>query len=249
MIPNAVEIVKKAEEASVTIRVMGAAAVAIHCTQNAHLLDKMGRKLSDLDFVALSSKFKEVRQVFEKAGYTAARVGYGVSIAEHGKRMILDSPGKAFRADVFFDRLEMCHTIDFTKRLNADCPTIPLAELLLEKTQIVKMNEKDIIDVIVLLTEHDVGHGDRETVNSDHISSILSKDWGFCYTVTTNLRNLKERVARYPALSDEAGEPVRSRIDSLVTRIQEEPKSLAWKARARIGPTKKWYNDVEEVVR
>jgi hypothetical protein len=31
--------------------------------------------------------------------------------------------------------------------------------------------------------------------------------------------------------------------------IEEAPKSLKWKARARIGPKAKWYNVVEEVYR
>ena len=39
----------------------------------------------------------------------------------------------------------MCHDIPFKDRLEIDYPTIPLAELLLEKMQIVQINEKDLI--------------------------------------------------------------------------------------------------------
>jgi len=79
----------------------------------------------------------------------------------------------------------------FLKRLEIDYPTISLADLLLEKMQIVKLNEKDILDTIVMLREHDVGEGDKETINSDRVSGLLSDDWGFYYTVTTNLGKIK----------------------------------------------------------
>lgn len=53
--------------------------------------------------------------------------------------------------DVFLNKLEICHVIDYSKRLELDSPTVPLAELLLQKLQIVQTNEKDIQDTIILL--------------------------------------------------------------------------------------------------
>ena len=95
--------------------------------------------------------------------------------------------------EVFFDKLEMNHTISFNKRLEADSPTLPLSELLLQKTQIVKINEKDIKDIIVLLRAHDVGKRDNETINLEALAQAgLISDWGFYYTVTTNLQKVKD---------------------------------------------------------
>jgi hypothetical protein len=37
------------------------------------------------------------------------------------------------------------------------------------------------------------------------------------------------------------------RIDALRERIDREPKSRAWKLRARIGERKRWYETPEEV--
>jgi len=42
---------------------------------------------------------------------------------------------------------------------------------------------------------------------------------------------------------------VRTRIHALQQRIEAEPKTLGWKARARIGERLKWYRDVEELAR
>jgi hypothetical protein len=42
---------------------------------------------------------------------------------------------------------------------------------------------------------------------------------------------------------------VRGHIKELEARIESQPKSLIWKARARIGERVKWYKDVEELQR
>jgi hypothetical protein len=55
---------------------------------------------------------------------------------------------------VFYEKLAFSHVINWSGRLEADKPSIPLAEMLLEKMQIVKINEKDVIDTIMLLLEH-----------------------------------------------------------------------------------------------
>ena len=52
-------------------------------------------------------------------------------------------------------------------RLEIDSPTVPLAGLLLQKLQIVRTNEKDIQEAVMLLSEHDVGKGDKEQVNGE----------------------------------------------------------------------------------
>jgi len=151
--------------------------------------------------------------------------------------------------DVFFDRLEMCHTIDFMDQLEVDYPTISLANLLLEKMQIVQLNEKDAIDTVVLLREHDVGKVDDQTINLEYISRLLSKDWGFYYTVTTNLKRIRDEFLPSYDLSGEDKTDVEHKIDTLLERVEKKPKSLRWKMRARIGAKKKWYRDVEELYR
>ena len=151
--------------------------------------------------------------------------------------------------DVFFDKLEFCHEIPFKGRLEVDEPTVPLAELLLEKMQIVKINEKDIIDSIMLLREHEIGKTDEETINGERIAQLCCAEWGLWRTVTMNL----DRVAKYTATAEKLQEQdrknIHSKIDKLLRRIEEEPKSTSWRFRARIGEKRKWYRDVEELSR
>jgi hypothetical protein len=120
---------------------------------------------------------------------------------------------------------------------------------LLEKMQIVQINEKDLIDSIMLLREHPVGSTDKETINAEVIASTLGNDWGYWRTVTGNLKLLNEVIDNYEGLSQDDRNIVRKRIQELETRIETEPKNLRWKARAKIGERVKWYKDVEELER
>jgi hypothetical protein len=106
--------------------------------------------------------------------------------------------------------------------------------------------QKDLKDCLVLIRSHDVGETDEETINAKYIAKLLSNDWGFYYTATTNLKKVKDSLGNYPALTKDDKEPVKKRIDKLIDYIEKEPKSVRWKFRAKIGTRTKWYNEVEE---
>jgi hypothetical protein len=143
----------------------------------------------------------------------------------------------------------MCHTIDFRNRLEMDPRTISISDIMLEKLQIVKINEKDIKDVMILLREHEVGMRENETINTAYISKLFSNDWGFYYTATTNLKLIKAKLndSYRSIFREEDISDIADKIDKLLNAIENEPKSTSWKMRARTGPRKKWYQDVEEV--
>jgi hypothetical protein len=62
-----------------------------------------------------------------------------------------------------------------------------------------------------------------------------------------NLRKTSELAL--DSLAPEDSEVVRERLGVLVRLIDDAPKSLKWRARARIGDRVKWYREVEEVER
>jgi hypothetical protein len=151
--------------------------------------------------------------------------------------------------DVFIDKLEFCHDVNFHGRLEVDDPTVPLAELLLEKMQIVKLNQKDIVDTIMLVREHELGDSDNETINAGYIARLCAADWGLWKTLTTNLGRVRKSVEEERKLSDEDKNDVISKVEKLSTRVNYEPKTTSWKLRARVGERRKWYRDVEEMTR
>jgi hypothetical protein len=163
--------------------------------------------------------------------------------------MIWDNKSNGLHVDIFFDKLEMNHDISFDGRLEIEELTIPLIDMLLEKMQIVHINEKDIIDTIMLLREHSVGDAAPETIDGQYLANVLANDWGFYYTVVTNLRKLKDHLQLYPELSEEDRTDVSHKIEALLSVIESKPKTLAWKLRSRVGPKTKWYKDVEDVRR
>jgi len=241
---NGLKLVKDAKERNITIRLIGSVAVLLHCSEFSKLHDTMDRKLTDIDLLAYGDRRTPLIELIEKQGFLLNRRW----AALYPERYIFESD--RLHIDVFFDKLSMCHTIDFQGRLEVDYPTIPLAELVLEKLQIYDITEKDLKDVCLVILAHDIGDSDQETINIDHISKILSSEWGFYYTVTENLKFLRDTyLEKFDFLSDQRKDEVRNKIEIMLNRINSQKKSRGWKLRARIGTRRRWYNEVEEAMR
>lgn len=237
-------ILKASEQAGILMRVIGSLAFQLHCPQFGYLQAALGRAYTDIDFGAYSKQSKQIQELMTSLGYTENRE---VFIVSEGTRAIYDKPETGLHVDIFYEKLDFCHTIYWKERLEVDAPTIPLAELLLEKMQIVKINEKDVIDTIMLLLEHPLGDTDDETINMKLVASICASDWGFWRTVTMNLDKVRQLARHYPQLTDEQKTKVEQQVTDALARIEAEPKSMGWKLRARVGDRLKWYKDVDEV--
>lgn len=229
------------------LRLMGACAIRLHSPNFVHLYDKFDRSLSDLDFAGFNKEAERIETAMNKLGYAQDRR----IVAFHQiQRNLFFHPENHLKVDIFFDKLAMCHTIDFKGRLELDFPTITPSDILLEKMQIVKITEKDLKDTSILLLEHPIGVVDKDTINVKYISKLLSNDWGFWYTFTLNLNKVKEFVSVQTGfLSDSDKRNIFQKLDILSRRTIDEPKTLGWKIRARVGPSVKWYNEVEDLVR
>ena len=236
---------RQPENQHIVMRLLGALAFRTHCPQFGYIQDDLGRQFTDIDFASYPRFFKDIVRLLTGLGYQEDKT---VSQLFSDVRLLFHDPVFGRHIDIFFNKLDFCHPVSFVGRLEADELTLPLAELLLEKMQIVKINEKDLIDTIMLLREHPLGGSDRETINVELISRTLGDDWGYWRTVTGNLRLLDELVGEYERLSDPDRHVVRDRIHELQERIERQPKTVRWKVRARVGERVKWYKDVEELM-
>ena len=239
------DIVAEAQKQGGLVRLLGAVAFHIHCPTYGHFQQEAKRHFTDLDFAAYFSHNAAIRNSFLKLGFEEDRE---VAVVFARQRLIFNMPGTDLHVDIFFDKLDFCHPIPWAGRLEVDSPTIPLAELLLEKMQIVQINEKDIIDTIMLLLEHPLGDNDHETINIDRVAILCSSDWGLWRTTTMNLGKVRQMGQGYEQLTHEQKETIDSQVKTALARIDQEPKSLAWRLRARVGDRVKWYKDVDEVV-
>ena len=83
-------------------------------------------------------------------------------------------------------------------------------------------------------------------MNGERIAALCAADWGLWRTFTANLQDAGERLERYD-LPEEGKQRIAGRLQELQERIDQEPKSLAWKLRSKIGDRKRWYELPEEV--
>lgn len=245
-VAEAKAIIQASEERGLHLRLLGALAVIEQCPGGVWLLERTNRVLTDIDFMGYEKELPKVEVMFEELGYQVLG-GRGVTMDVWvGRRIFDDTTGGRRRVDVFLDRLDFCHPIELKGRLDLDPVTIPLTDIVLEKLQIVEINEKDLKDLVVLLLEHPVVDGSSGGIDAGYVVDLLAKDWGFYYTVSLNLERIRRYMEGIPDLTEEHRGLVASRIDDLWERVEAAPKSLKWKLRARVGSSRRWYNEVGE---
>jgi hypothetical protein len=242
-VDRALELVEQGRAKGIELRILGSLAYRLHCPENLALFEQMQRDLTDVDLAARSDQRKDVRAFMHDLGYL---IDQDLVVAAEGKRYSFSMPSSSMIVDVFFDELYFCHPIPLRDRLELDYPTITPTDLLLEKMQIVEINPKDVKDALVLLLEHELDSESAEAIDAHYIARLLADDWGFYYTVTTNLAKLRGHAAGYDAMGESQREVVDGRIAQLEQQIEKEPKTTKWKLRARIGPRKRWYQEVAE---
>ena len=237
-------IVDAAEAAGATVRVLGSIGVALHSHDAASIIPSFARTYADLDLAAYRRDTRTLTGLMTSLGYQDDRE---VFVGSEGGRSIFVDPASKIHVDVFYDRLEFCHIIPLAGRLEADRPTIPIAELLLSKLQIVRINDKDIIDIVLLLLDHPVGSSDVDTIDLGRIARLCADDWGLWRTLTQNLDKVTSLASGYPQLDETQRARVLAAARALKAGIDAQPKSMAWRMRDRVGDRRQWWTDVDEV--
>jgi len=228
----------------IVLRLLGALAFAKRCPQHAHLQETLKRVYTDIDFAAYGRQATELKLLLQREGYALDELTF---VESEGSRMVANHPSTGLHLDVFLDKLEFSHTISWKGRLESNDATIPLAEMLMQKMQIVQINEKDIIDTIMLLLEHPLGDEDGDVINIGLVARVCAGDWGWWRTLTMNLEKVRQMAASYDALGADETSRITEQVAAAIERIESEPKSLAWKMRSKIGDRKKWYREVGEL--
>ncbi len=171
-IDEALRILSSASEARVALKMLGGLAIKIHSLNEEEFARRLGRsaepgqEYSDIDFATYYKSREGVRKVMESLGYSKRPSTMSTSTSQ---RQIYFHPKGWFYIDVFWDKLKAAnHPISFRNRLEVDPVSIPLADLLLEKLQIVSFSKKDMLDTLLLLKAHTVAEKEEpETVSTD----------------------------------------------------------------------------------
>jgi hypothetical protein len=245
ILPDVVEeaerLVVAAGEAGLTVRLIGGAAVRLHGGDAFN--PAFVREIRDIDLVTGKGGGRRTGEFLEAQGYVANRTFN----AMHGARRLLfydEQHGR--QVDVFINTFEMCHVLPVGEHLDRDPLTLPLADLLMTKLQIVTLNAKDRSDAYAILLGHEVGAGDAERIDAGRIAELCARDWGLYRTSQLSFERL---LAALPesALDDASRAVIAERIAAIVDAVERAPKSVKWKARARVGDRVRWYEEPDEV--
>jgi hypothetical protein len=264
-IREATRVIEEGEEKGVKLRMMGGLAILVHSGEYKVLASKLGRagmgvargqEFSDIDLITYGRFKKGVERLFSELNYARRKATLSTAASQ---RQIYYHPKGWFTVDVFYDKLLVAnHPLNFKGRLELDYPTITPTDLLLEKVQMWEaFGQKDLKDCLILLRSHSMVEGDaKDAIDKKYIAKLLAGDWGLWYTATSNLKKIREFTIRIDELGKEAEiDPkvlteedrkiITGRVDELLERVNEEPKTLKWRLRSKIGTKARWYEPVE----
>jgi hypothetical protein len=230
-----------AAAAGLGLRLMGG--VAVWLTSPSARRPPYERTYRDLDFAAPSRDQKRITPFLVAEGYVPEKLFNAL----HGaQRLNFGHPDGRWTIDIVIDELAMSHRLDLRGRLNGTSPTLDLADLLLTKLQVFEINHKDLGDVACLLADHALVDGPgSDGIDLSRVVAITRADWGWCHTVERNLRRVADQARTEPPQG--AALDAVSQVERLLAAIDAAPKTLAWRARARIGERVQWYETPEEV--
>jgi hypothetical protein len=223
------------------IRVLGGVAVALHAPGG--LPPALARSYGDIDLVTTRKGGRDAIRFLEEMGYVANE---RFNAMNGGSRFVVYDTIRGRQIDVFAGEFRMCHTLPIADRLELEQRTVPLAELLLTKLQIVRLNAKDLRDIWAIVLEHDVAGHDDDAINAAWTAKLLSGDWGLWRTARDNVQLARERVPESGLDADQGG-IVSERLQTLWDAVEAQPKSMRWRSRARVGDRVKWYDEPEEI--
>jgi hypothetical protein len=230
-----------AAAAGATTRLIGGMAIAKHL--HTDVPTSLRRDPADIDLVVRRGDDRALRAALESGGYVP---NTAFNSLRGDRRLLYYDEANGRQLDVFVGAFRMCHALELDDRLTLDPATLSPADLLLTKLQVVEVNRKDETDALSLLLCHQVApEATGDVIGVDRLAGVTARDWGWFTTVADNLVRLRDLAG--DALDGEARALVRGRVDGIAQTLADAPKSLAWKARARVGRRLPWYELPEEV--
>ncbi len=236
----------EASRRGIVLRVMGPIALHFYFPEHVELyrrMERLGdRVFTDIDYAAYRKQRGRMGEFFHSQGYEIERRALMISGGDrhifYGERIPM--------IDVFYDRLNYNHPIDYRGRLDAHPYCVSLTDLLLQKLQIVHIGDKDLKDSMLLLLASHIVPAGGGGIEADYIAGLFADDWGFYYTATRNLAKVAEAAGGVAALTEAHRLRIQENASILLQRIEAAPKTKRWSSRAKVGTSKPWYSEVAD---
>jgi hypothetical protein len=239
-VAEARRVIDAAREQGVTLRALGGVAVYMLSPGHEPLLP---RPLKDIDLVTARKQGAAAGRLLAELDYVGAEM---FNALRGSRRQLFHDPINQRDLDIFVGEFTMCHTVPIAERLQLHPYTVPVAELLLTKLQIVELGERDERDIYTLCHQHELGDDPARTIDAAMIARLCADDWGLWRTCKGTIERSVADIGGY-GLDAPARDRIVARLAELWQRIDEEPKTARWRRRNRLGERKRWYQEPEEV--
>ena len=236
-------LIDTANQNQIHLRAFGGLAVLAHSQRDPRFFQ---REAPDLDFLVPKNERQKLEPFFRENGYSPDKQ---FNLLNGMRRQIYYSDSiPDLHVDILIGDFEMCHKLPLDDRLDVDPTTIPLADLLLSKAQVVQLNRKDALDIISLLFNNEVGSEQAGAIGLERITGLCAQDWGLYKTTSMNLERVEELLGNGGLqITKEERDIILVRIQKIRKAFDEMPKSIAWQMRDKVGTRVRWYLEVEEV--
>jgi hypothetical protein len=226
-----------AAAAGLPLQLIGGVAVWVRCPSAR--VAPLARPYGDIDFIGRARDRRAIAAFLEERGYVPDRMFNAL----HGaSRLNFHDTQRDLPVDVLLDRFSMAHSLDLRDRLSGNALTLPLADLLLTKLQVVSINEKDLRDICALLVDHELG---ATAIDMGRLNEVTRSDWGFEHTIHETLSTLVARIDDF-GLDEASTRSIVDRAERIDAELHAAPKTTKWKMRARVGERARWYEEPEE---
>ena len=220
---------------SIPAKIIGGVAIRLRCPSMPLL--GLDREYRDLDICARARDAKEIEAAMATLGF-APHLHFNA--ANYGHQQMFTNEESGVHVDVFLDELRMCQTLKLSDRLTLDdhCSLV-VSDLALSKLQIVELTDRDKTDLLAIFLDHEATPDSESGLNTTRVCDVCRANWGWWKSTTTSLEACRAYAPSCLSASDQ--QRAIARIDSLQSAIEATPKTMKWKARARIGTRATWY--------
>ncbi|MFL5643105.1 MAG: hypothetical protein ACJ771_12255 [Chloroflexota bacterium] len=241
---EASRIMTAATEAKVRLCVLGGIGVALVCPTIRRLTPT--RTYHDIDLAAPVGT-PGIGRLLTDLGYEGAR---RFNTLNGSERLLFHDPDGR-RIDVFVGTLRMCHELSLDDAFASPSWTLPPADLVLSKLQIVELTDRDAQDLLALFADFELSPSGSAGISVERIERVCGGDWGWWRTANETLRLVE---ARWLAERADAPPEIAAILDAGLERVAQlrdvlaaAPRSMSWRLRSVVGPRVRWYDLPEDV--
>ena len=231
------DILNKCKNEGVEIRVLGSIGIFLKCIDYQDVLNQYRPPILDIDLISRHCYIESIESIFHCSGFEQNqnfKILFG-----YQRRIFYTSEN--ITIEVFLENLPFNQEIKIDDRLVLDYPTISITDLFLSKIQRIHLEQKDFIDLYVLLLQHQSNNKKKNKIDLDYISDLCAKNWNWWKTLKMNIKKLQEKKN----ILDSYNETIITTLNQIEKAIDSKQKSIKWKMRSLIGEKMKWYKHVE----